>query len=77
MEKEIRKIYQKGQGIKGQPAYSGISLFKMIFLIHWYDLSDVGTEELLKKSLCCMRFFCFRLENQIQIIRLYAKFEMK
>ncbi|XOD66632.1 MAG: hypothetical protein ACMUEL_00850 [Flavobacteriales bacterium Tduv] len=28
MEKEIRKIYQKGQGIKSQPAYSGISLFK-------------------------------------------------
>ncbi|XOD67652.1 MAG: hypothetical protein ACMUEL_06925 [Flavobacteriales bacterium Tduv] len=23
MEKEIRKIYQKGQRIKGQPAYSG------------------------------------------------------
>ncbi|XOD67832.1 MAG: hypothetical protein ACMUEL_08025 [Flavobacteriales bacterium Tduv] len=32
MQKEIRKIYQKGQGIKGQPAYSGISLFKMILL---------------------------------------------
>ncbi|XOD67720.1 MAG: hypothetical protein ACMUEL_07320 [Flavobacteriales bacterium Tduv] len=26
-EKEIRKIYQKGKGIKGQSAYSGISLF--------------------------------------------------
>ncbi|XOD67181.1 MAG: hypothetical protein ACMUEL_04130 [Flavobacteriales bacterium Tduv] len=32
MEKEIRKIYQKVQGIKGQPVYSGISLFKMMFL---------------------------------------------
>ncbi|XOD67860.1 MAG: hypothetical protein ACMUEL_08190 [Flavobacteriales bacterium Tduv] len=34
--KEIRKIYQKGQAIKGQLAYSGISLFKMILLSHWY-----------------------------------------
>ncbi|XOD67219.1 MAG: hypothetical protein ACMUEL_04395 [Flavobacteriales bacterium Tduv] len=40
MEKEIRKIYQKDQGIKRQPAYSGISLFKMMFLSHWYDLSE-------------------------------------
>ncbi|XOD67168.1 MAG: hypothetical protein ACMUEL_04045 [Flavobacteriales bacterium Tduv] len=27
MEKEIRKIYQKGQGIKVQSDYSGISLY--------------------------------------------------
>ncbi|XOD67575.1 MAG: hypothetical protein ACMUEL_06480 [Flavobacteriales bacterium Tduv] len=26
-EKKIRKIYQKGQRIKGKPAYSEISLF--------------------------------------------------
>ncbi|XOD67198.1 MAG: transposase [Flavobacteriales bacterium Tduv] len=65
MEKEIRKIYQKGQGIKGQPAYSGISLFKMILLIHWYDLSDVGTEKLVKEYLIFMHFCSFRLEDQI------------
>ncbi|XOD66781.1 MAG: transposase [Flavobacteriales bacterium Tduv] len=65
MEKEIRKIYQKGQEIKGQPAYSGISLFKMMLLRHWYDLNDVETEKLVKESLTCMRFFDFRLEKQI------------
>ncbi|XOD66900.1 MAG: hypothetical protein ACMUEL_02405 [Flavobacteriales bacterium Tduv] len=32
--KKIRKIYQKNHGIKGQPTYSGISLFKMNLLIH-------------------------------------------
>ncbi|XOD66534.1 MAG: hypothetical protein ACMUEL_00270 [Flavobacteriales bacterium Tduv] len=48
MKKEIRKTAQKGQGIKGQPAYSGISLFKMMLLSHCYDLSDVGTEKLVK-----------------------------
>ncbi|XOD68057.1 MAG: hypothetical protein ACMUEL_09370 [Flavobacteriales bacterium Tduv] len=35
MEKEIRKISQKDQGIKGQPSYSKIALFKMIILSHW------------------------------------------
>ncbi|XOD68108.1 MAG: transposase [Flavobacteriales bacterium Tduv] len=65
MEKEIRKIYQKGQGIKSQSAYSGISLFKMMLLSHGYDLNDVGTEELVKKSLNCICFCSFRLENQI------------
>ncbi|XOD67892.1 MAG: transposase [Flavobacteriales bacterium Tduv] len=65
LEKKIRKIYQKGQGIKGQPAYSGISLFRMRLLCHWYDLSDVETEELVKKSLSYILFCCFRLETQI------------
>ncbi|XOD67639.1 MAG: hypothetical protein ACMUEL_06860 [Flavobacteriales bacterium Tduv] len=59
MEKEIRKIYQKGQEIKDQLGYSGISLFKMILLSDWYDLSDVGTEELVKEFLICMRFCDF------------------
>ncbi|XOD67055.1 MAG: transposase [Flavobacteriales bacterium Tduv] len=39
-----------------------ISLFKIILLSHWYDLSDVGTEELVKKYLICMRFYGFLLE---------------
>ncbi|XOD67022.1 MAG: transposase [Flavobacteriales bacterium Tduv] len=66
MEKEIRKIYKKGgQGIKGQPDYSGILLFKMMLLSHWYDLSDVETEELVKEFLSCMSFCGFRLEDHI------------
>ncbi|XOD66838.1 MAG: transposase [Flavobacteriales bacterium Tduv] len=36
----------------------------MMLLSHWYDLSDVRTEELIKKSLNCMLFSGFRLENQ-------------
>ncbi|XOD66732.1 MAG: transposase [Flavobacteriales bacterium Tduv] len=61
MEKEIRKIYEKGQEIKDQPAYSEISLFKMMLLIHWYDLSEVGKKKLVKEPLSCMRFCGFRL----------------
>ncbi|XOD66866.1 MAG: hypothetical protein ACMUEL_02210 [Flavobacteriales bacterium Tduv] len=30
-----------------------------MFLSDWYDLSDVETEELVKKSLSCMRFLVF------------------
>ncbi|XOD67997.1 MAG: transposase [Flavobacteriales bacterium Tduv] len=37
----------------------------MMILNHCYDLSDVGTEELVKKSLSCMRFCDFQLEDQI------------
>ncbi|XOD68299.1 MAG: transposase [Flavobacteriales bacterium Tduv] len=51
--------------MKGQSAYSGILLFKMILLSYWYDFSDVGMEELIKESLSYMRFFGFRLEDQI------------
>ncbi|XOD66706.1 MAG: transposase [Flavobacteriales bacterium Tduv] len=36
----------------------------MMLLSDWYDFSDVGTEELVKKSLSFMPFFCFRLEDQ-------------
>ncbi|XOD67078.1 MAG: transposase [Flavobacteriales bacterium Tduv] len=65
MEKEIIKIYQKGQGIKDQPAHSGIALFKMMLLSQSYDLSDLGTEKLVKETLSFMRFSGFRLEYQI------------
>ncbi|XOD67378.1 MAG: transposase [Flavobacteriales bacterium Tduv] len=37
----------------------------MMLLSHWYDLSDVETEELLKESLNCVLFCVFRLEDQI------------
>ncbi|XOD68168.1 MAG: transposase [Flavobacteriales bacterium Tduv] len=70
----MRKIYQKGQGIKFQPAYSGISLFKMMILSDWYDLSEVVTEELVKKSLSCMCFYGVRLEDQIPNHTILCKF---
>ncbi|XOD67574.1 MAG: transposase [Flavobacteriales bacterium Tduv] len=37
----------------------------MMLLSHWYDLSDVETEELVKKSLRCMHFCFFRWKNKI------------
>ncbi|XOD66818.1 MAG: transposase [Flavobacteriales bacterium Tduv] len=37
----------------------------MMFLSHWYDLSKLSTEDLVKYSIDCMRFCGFRLEDQI------------
>ncbi|XOD66793.1 MAG: transposase [Flavobacteriales bacterium Tduv] len=37
----------------------------MMFLSHWYDLSDVGIEKFVKESLSCMHFSGFRLKDQI------------
>ncbi|XOD67641.1 MAG: transposase [Flavobacteriales bacterium Tduv] len=34
-----------------------------MLLTHWYDFSDVGMEELVKKSLSCMQFCGFRLKD--------------
>ncbi|XOD66620.1 MAG: hypothetical protein ACMUEL_00785 [Flavobacteriales bacterium Tduv] len=34
--KEIRKIYKKGQGLKGQFSYTGISLFTVLLLSNRY-----------------------------------------
>ncbi|XOD68294.1 MAG: transposase [Flavobacteriales bacterium Tduv] len=63
--------------MKGQPAYTGISLFKMMLLSCWYDVSDVETEELVKETLSYIHFCGFRLEDQTQIIRFYADFAIK
>ncbi|XOD67799.1 MAG: transposase [Flavobacteriales bacterium Tduv] len=37
----------------------------MRILSHWYDFSDVGTQELVKKTFSCMRFLGFRLKDKI------------
>ncbi|XOD67269.1 MAG: transposase [Flavobacteriales bacterium Tduv] len=63
--KRNMKNISKRPGNKRPPAYIGISLFKMMFLSHWYDFSDVGTEKLVKESLSFLRFYVFRLEDQI------------
>ncbi|XOD67482.1 MAG: hypothetical protein ACMUEL_05930 [Flavobacteriales bacterium Tduv] len=39
----------------------GISLFKMMILGHWYDFSDVGMEELVKRPLELHALFWFSI----------------
>ena len=40
IEKEINKVYKKGQSVDGRPSYSGLILFKMLLLETLYNLSD-------------------------------------
>ncbi|XOD67545.1 MAG: transposase [Flavobacteriales bacterium Tduv] len=58
--KRNKQNISKRSGNKKQATYSGISLFKMMLLIHCYHSSDVGTEELVKYSIGCMYFCGFR-----------------
>ncbi len=65
IEKEINKIYKKGQSVDGRPAYSGLLLFKMQLLQYWYQLSDVGVEDFVNDSLSAMRFCGLELEDDV------------
>jgi len=65
LEKEIDKIYKKGQSVDGRPSYRGIVLFKMMLLQYWYDLSDPAVEDMVNDSLGAMRFCQLELEDDV------------
>ncbi|XOD67626.1 MAG: hypothetical protein ACMUEL_06790 [Flavobacteriales bacterium Tduv] len=72
-----KKNISKRSWNKRQPTYSGISLFEMMLLSHWYNFSDVGIEELIKEILAECAFFVFDWKIRSQIIRFCANFAMK
>ncbi len=65
LEKEINKVYKKGQSVDGRPSYNGLILFKMMLLETWYNLSDPGVEDLVNDSLGAMRFCGLTLEDEV------------
>jgi transposase, IS5 family len=65
IEKEINKVYKKGQSVDGRPSYSGLILFKMLLLETWYNLSDPGVEDLVNDSLGALRFCGLTLEDEV------------
>lgn len=65
LEKEINKIYKKGQSVDGRPSYSGLLLFKMLLISYWYDLSDEMTEEMVNENLSAMMFCNLQLEDDV------------
>jgi len=65
IEKEIDKIYKKGQSVDGRPSYRGIVLFKMMLLQTWYNLSDPAVEDMVNDSLGAMRFCQLELEDDV------------
>lgn len=64
-EKEINKVYKKGQSVDGRPSYPGLLLFKMQLLQTWYKLSDPGVEDFVNDSLGAMRFCGLHLEDDV------------
>ncbi len=65
LEKEINKVYKKGQSVDGRPSYPGLLLFKMQLLQIWYNLSDPGVEDFVNDSLGSMRFCGLQLEDDV------------
>jgi hypothetical protein len=54
IEKEIDKLYKKGQSVDVCPSYRGIVLFKMMLLQTWYNMSDPEVENMVNDSLSAM-----------------------
>lgn len=65
IEKEINKVYKKGQDVTGRPSYPGIVLFKMSLLQIWYNLSDPGVEEMVNENLSANTFCGLSIEDSV------------
>ena len=65
IEKELKKVYKKGQKERGTKAYNPLLLFKMQLISIWYDLSDVQTEAMVNDSLSAMRFCDLSIEDSV------------
>jgi transposase, IS5 family len=65
IEKEIDKVYKKGQSVDGRPSYRGIVLFKMMLLETWFNQSDPAIEDMVNDSLSAMKFCQLELEDDV------------
>jgi IS5 family transposase len=65
LEKELKKVYKRGQKERGTKAYSPLLLFKMQLISVWYNLSDVQTEAMVNDSLSAMRFCDLSIEDSV------------
>jgi IS5 family transposase len=65
IEKELKKVYKKGQKERGTKAYNPLLLFKMQLISIWYNLSDVHTEAMVNDSLSAMRFCDLSIEDRV------------
>jgi transposase, IS5 family len=64
-EKELVKVYKRGQSVDGRPSYSGLVLFKMSLLQTWYNLSDPAVEDMVNENLAAMMFCGLQLEDDV------------
>jgi len=64
IEKILKKRKKKDKEI-GRTPYPDLSMFKILLLQSWFDLSDPKTEELLKDRISFIRFSGFSLSSDI------------
>ena len=59
IEKELRKVYKRGEKERGCKAYHPLILFKMQLISTWYAISAVQTEEMVSDNLSASLFCVF------------------
>ena len=65
-EKELYKVCKRSlQDAAGRPAYNPIVLFKMMLLQTWYNLSDMGVEDMVNDTLSANAFCELRVEDTV------------
>lgn len=62
---KIKQYYHKGKSVDGRQSYSGLVLFKMLLLQHWYGLSDYEVEAQCNDSISFSHFIGIPLEDMI------------
>ena len=64
--KELHKVCKRSiQDAAGRPAYSLLVLFKMMLLQIWYNLSDMGVEDMVNEHLASNAFCGLRVEDTV------------
>lgn len=61
----IDNVYSRGKSNKGQSAYPGLLLFKMLLIGIWYDLGDMDVEDMVNENLSAMVFCDLKLEDDV------------
>lgn len=78
IENEINRVYSLGKSAVGQPAYSGLLLFKMLLVGYWAgSISDRSVEEMANENLSVMRFLDLRLEDMVPDHTCLSRFRSK
>ncbi len=65
-EKELYKVCKRSiKDAAGRPAYNPLVLFKMMLLQTWYNLSDMGAEDMVNENLSANTFCGLRVEDEV------------
>jgi IS5 family transposase len=65
-EKELYKVCKRSiVDAAGRPAYNPLVFFKMMLLQTWYNLSDMGVEDMVNDTLSANAFCGLRVEDMV------------